>query len=273
MLIVAAALYLGGVWVLRRRGHRWPLRLTLLYLLVGLGSYAWVSFGFLGAWSVEIRWAFTTRIALLLFVVPVLITLGRPVSLARAVLSARPRARMNAVLRSWMAKFFGNAIMAPVFTCLVFAVFFTPFSAVLRMSPVAEAGTSVLVPVLGLFMVLPMAAHTVLRTGLFIVAEFLFAFVELLLDAIPGILLRLNGTVLDGVTQMTPGMPGWFPNPLHDQHLSGDFLWFIAEVVDVPILVILLMRWIRLDRRESRSMDELSDEEMAELTAAHLRGE
>ena len=22
---------------------------------------------------------------------------------------------------------------------------------------------------------------------------------------------------------------GWWPNPLHDQHLAGDLLWFIAE--------------------------------------------
>ena len=273
VLIVAAGLYLGGVVSLRRRGHRWPLRLTLMYLLLGLGSYAWVSFGFLGTWSTEIRWAFTTRIALLLFVVPMLVTLGKPVSLARTVLSARPRARMNGFLSSWVARFFGNAIMAPVFTCLVFAVFFTPLSAALRFSPVAEGVVSVLVPVLGLMMVLPMAVQTVVRTGLFIVAEFMFAFVELLLDAIPGILLRLNGTVLDGVTAMPGGMPIWFPNPLHDQHLSGDSLWFIAEIVDVPILVILMMRWIRMDKRESRQLDEISDEHMAELTAAHLRGE
>ena len=273
VLIVAAGLYLGGIGVLRRRGHRWPLRLTLMYLVLGLGSYAWVSFGFLGTWSTEIRWAFTTRIALLLFVVPMLVTFGRPVSLARAVLSARPRARVNGVLRSWVARFFGNAIMAPVFTCLVFAVFFTPLSATLRFDPVAEGVISVLVPLLGLLMVLPMAVHTVARTSLFIVAEFLFAFVELVLDAIPGVLLRLNETVLDGVTALPGALPVWFPNPLHDQHLSGDFLWFIAEVVDVPILVILMMRWIRMDRRESRKLDEISDEDMAELTAAHLRGE
>ena len=273
MLLVAAALYLGGVIALRRRGHLWPLRLTLMYLLLGLGSYAWVSFGFLGAWSAELRWAFTTRIALLLFVVPMLVTLGKPVSLARTVLSARPRALMNGFLRSWIAKFFGNAIMAPVFTCLVFAVFFTPLAAALRFSPVAQGAISAVVPVLGLLMVLPMAAHTVARTSLFIVAEFLFAFVELVLDAIPGVLLRLGTVVFDRAGAASGAMPLWFPNPLRDQQLSGDLLWFIAEIVDVPILVILMMRWIRSDRRESRSMDELSDEEMAELTAAHLRGE
>ncbi|PRB03177.1 cytochrome c oxidase assembly protein [Microbacterium sp. MYb64] len=273
MLIVAAGLYLGGVEVLRRRGHRWPLSLTLMFLLLGLGSYAVVSFGFLGTWSTALRWAFSTRIALLMFVVPVLITLGRPVSLARAVLSSRPRARVNGFLRSWLAKFFGNAIMAPVFTCLVFSVFFTPLSAVLRVNPIAEGATSAIVPLLGLLMILPMAAHTVARTSLFIVAEFMFAFVELVLDAIPGVLLRLGTVVFDHAAPWPGALPLWFPNPLRDQQLSGDFLWFIAEIVDVPILVILMMRWIRSDRRESRSMDELSDEEMAVLTAAHLRGE
>jgi len=273
VLIVAAGLYLGGVVALRRRGHRWPLRLTLMYLLLGLGSYAWVSFGFLGTWSTELRWAFTTRIALLLFVVPMLVTFGRPVALARTVLSARPRARMNGFLRSWLAKFFGNAIMAPVFTCLVFAVFFTPLSAMLRSGAVAEAVTSVLVPLLGLLMVLPMAAHTVARTSLFIVAEFLFAFVELVLDAVPGVLLRLGTVVFDHAGAWPGALPLWFPNPLRDQQLSGDLLWLIAEVVDVPILVILMMRWLRMDKRESRQLDELSDEDMAELTAAHLRGE
>jgi cytochrome c oxidase assembly factor CtaG len=201
-----------------------------------------------------------------------LVTFGRPVSLARTVLSARPRARMNGFLRSWLAKFFGNAIMAPVFTCLVFAVFFTPLSAVLRFSPAAEGAISAIVPLLGLLMVLPMAAHTVARTSLFIVAEFMFAFVELVLDAIPGVLLRWarSCSIRPGAG---PGAAAVVPEPLRDQQLSGDLLWFIAEIVDVPILVILMMRWIRTDKRESRTMDELSDEDMAELTAAHLRGE
>jgi len=78
VLVAAAVLYLGGVRSLRRRGHHWPARLTSMYFVLGLGSYAVISFGFLGAESHELRWAFTTRIALLLFVVPGLVSLGRP---------------------------------------------------------------------------------------------------------------------------------------------------------------------------------------------------
>ena len=100
-------------------------------------------------------------------------------------------------------------------------------------------------------------------------AEFLLAFVELMLDAIPGIVLRITNSVLDHATTMAAG-PAWFPSPLRDQHLAGDLLWFIAEVADVPVLVLLFLRWQRSDRREARAVDALTDEQMDALTREHL---
>ncbi|WP_434318576.1 cytochrome c oxidase assembly protein [Leifsonia sp. P73] len=270
MLVAAAALYLGGVLSLRRRGHHWPARLTWMYLLLGLGSYAVISFGFLGAESQVLRWAFTTRIALLLFVVPALVSLGRPIALARVALGSTGQGRTDGFLQSRPVRLFGNAIFATVFACAAFMIFLTPVAAVLRDNPWSEWTISVLVPLAGLLMVLPIAAHSVMRTSFFITVEFLLAFVALLLDAIPGLLLRLNDAVLDHAPAVVGPLPLWFPNALHDQHLSGDFLWFIAEVADVPILVILFIRWMRLDRREGKKLDELTDEEMEALTQAHL---
>ena len=98
----------------------------------------------------------------------------------------------------------------------------------------------------------------------------LFKRAELVLDAIPGLLLRLNDGILDHAPAIVGRLPLWFPTPLHDQHLSGDLLWFIAEVADVPVLVLLFVRWMRLDRREGKRLDDLSDEEMAERTRDHL---
>ncbi|WP_307794694.1 cytochrome c oxidase assembly protein [Leifsonia sp. TF02-11] len=271
VLVAAAVLYLGGVRSLRRRGHYWPARLTAMYFLLGLGSYAFISFGFLGAESHELRWAFTTRIALLLFVVPALVSLGRPIALARAALGAAGQGRTDRFLQSRPVRLFGNAIFATVFACVAFLIFLTPVAAVLRDNPWSEWTISVLVPLAGLLMVLPIAAHSVLHTSFFITVEFLLAFVAMILDAIPGLLLRLNDAVLDHAPAVVGAVPSWFPSALHDQHLSGDFLWFIAEVADVPVLVLLFVRWMRLDRREGKKLDELSDEEMEALTQAHLR--
>lgn len=230
-----------------------------------------MSFGFLGAYSAELRWAFTTRIALLLFAVPALISLGRPVALARVALDGRRQSRLEALLRSRAIRLFGNAMFAPLFACAVFLIFITPLAAVLRDNPWSEWTIAVVTPVAGLLMVLPIAAHSVLRTSFFVTVEFLLAFVEMLLDAVPGLLLRLNDGILDHAPAVLGHVPFWFPNALHDQHLSGDFLWFIAEIADIPVLVILFIRWMRLDRRESNRYDALSDAELEELTQAHLR--
>jgi putative membrane protein len=259
-----------GVLRLRRSGRQWPLAPTLGFYLLGLGSYAWVSFGFLGEYSHDLRWAFTTRIALLLFVVPALVTRGRPLELARAALDGRPRRVLDGIFASWLVRLVGNAVFAPLFAIAAFLVFLTPLAFTLRDNPVSEAGLTLLVPVAGLLMALPIADHALTRTSLFITAEFMLAFVELVMDAIPGILLRLNETVLDKAPAVLGALPAWFPSPLVDQHLSGDMLWFIAEVADIPVLIILFLRWNRTDRHEARQLDELSDEEMAALTAAHL---
>nr|WP_268765167.1 cytochrome c oxidase assembly protein [Leifsonia sp. Root112D2] len=271
-LLIAAALYAAGIVLARRAGIRWPLLPTLGFYLLGLGSFAWVSFGFLGAWSLDLRWAFTTRIALLLFAVPSLLTLGRPVQLARAALSGFPLRTMERVLRSWPVRIMGNAMFAPIFAFFAFLIFLTPVAYVLRDNPFSEWSITLLVPLVGLLMVLPIVESSMLRTSLFITAEFMLAFVELVVDAVPAILLRLNGAVLDHAPALVGAFPGWFPNPLRDQQLSGDFLWFIAEISDIPVLIILFLRWMRTDKREARTMDELSDEEMEALTQAHLRG-
>ena len=239
---------------------------------MGLGSYAWVSFGFLGAYSVELRWAYTTRIALLLFGVPWLVSMGKPIALAEAALTGRPLELMHRFFASGFMRFIGNAVFEPLFTLAVFLVFLNPVSAVLRLNPISQDLTSVLIPLVGMLMVIPIMEDTRKHIGVFVTFEFMIAFAALVFDAIPGILLRLNGAVLDHLPSAAGNLPGWFPHALRDQHLSGDFLWFLAEVADIPVLIILFVRWARIDRSEAKKIDELSDEEMERLTQEHLHG-
>ena len=272
MLFVAAALYVLGMQRAGRRGIRWPLRYAIAFFGAGLGSYAVIELGFLGVYSGDLRWAFSTRIALLIFVVPTLIAAGRPLDLLQKALGDTGEARVARVLESRIVRLFGNAMFATLFVAGVFCIFLTPLAWTLRGTPWIEAVLGIVVPLVGLVMVLPIVALTAAHAGLFITIEFLLAFVELVIDSIPGILLRLNDAVLDHAPLIT-GTASWWPNPLHDQHLAGDFLWFIAEVADVPVLVILLVRWMRSDRKEAKSFDDLSDEEYEAMTQAHLRGD
>ncbi|RFA22584.1 cytochrome c oxidase assembly protein [Subtercola boreus] len=272
MIVIAAGLYGAGILSLRRRGLHWSLKRTAGFYLLGLGSFAVIEFGFLGVYSQELRFAFTTRIALLLFAVPALVATGKPVALAREALSTSPRgaALLERVIESRVIGVMGNAVFGPVFALVAFSVFLTPIAGSLRGSTVAQDVITVVVPLVGLVLVLPLTELVVVRTSLFIVAEFMLAFVELVVDAIPGILLRLNDQILDHAAPFVGATPVWFPSPLRDQQLSGDLLWFIAEIADIPILILLFVRWSKHDRTEAKSLDDLTDDEMAALTKAHL---
>lgn len=254
-----------------RRDIHWSALRTALFYVVGLGSYAWVSFGFFGVYTVELRYAFTTRLALLLFVVPWLVSLGKPVALAEAALSDTAVRRLHGFLNCRLMRFVGNAVFEPLFTLALFMIFVTPLSGALRLSAVVQDIATVLIPVIGLMMVLPIMENTRRHTAMFITFEFILSFAALIFDAIPGILLRLNDSVLDHLPSLTGNLPFWWPNALHDQHLSGDFLWFLAEVLDIPVIIILFVRWSRIDRSEAKVLDELTDEQMEVLTQAHLK--
>jgi cytochrome c oxidase assembly factor CtaG len=271
LILVVGGLYGVGVARVRASGGSWPLWRSAAFYLLGLGSFAVISFGFLGTYSSELRWAFSVRLAVLLFIVPLLLSLGLPLALARAAIADQGVRRRLAALGRWPMKFFGNAVVAPLVGLLLFSGMLTPLAGFARLSPVMEGLLTIGVPLLGLLLVLPITEAGTGTTTSYIMLGFVFAFIELLADAIPGILLRLNDFVLDGAGAV-PGLhPGWFPNPLRDQQLAGDWLWFICEAADLPIIILLFMRFSRTDKRERQVLDEMSDEEMDALNEAHLR--
>lgn len=269
LLVTAAVAYAWWLVGARRRGARWSAWRTTSFV-AALALFAVLQFGIVGRYDQELRWAFTLRLALLFFAVPTFAALAAPVSLLRLGGPARWSTAADRVMGSRPVRVLGNAIVAPVVGLVLFAVLLTPLSAAIRQSGACATAITVLVPVLGFTLLAPLSEPGVLRSSTFVTIEFLLAFVELLLDAVPGIVLRVSNHVLDGSLVQAVGQP-WFPSPLRDQHLAGDLLWFIAEVADVPVLVMLFVRWQRTDRREARSVDALSDDEMAELTWAHLQ--
>ncbi|MFJ4265642.1 cytochrome c oxidase assembly protein [Paenarthrobacter nicotinovorans] len=270
MIVTFGVLYGLGISAAARNGHRWPVWRAIAFYGPGLGSMAVLTCGFTGVYSADLRWAFTVKVSLLLFVVPLLLGLGRPITLARAALSGRGAEVLDAVLAHRVVRFFSNSLAAPLLGLALFSTFLTPAFHALRADPWAEALVTVCVPLLGLLMALPIIEEgDFQRSSAYITLEFVFVFIELLLDAVPGILLRINGQVLDHV-MTTQAMAPWFPDPLRDQQLAGDALWFICEIVDLPLIILMFVRFARSDKREARSFDELTDAELDELNAQHL---
>ncbi|MFQ4147237.1 cytochrome c oxidase assembly protein [Arthrobacter sp. LAPM80] len=270
LLLCAAVLYSWGLVRAAKAGIKWPVWRAAAFFGLGLGLYAVVSFGFLGTWSAELRWAFSIRIAVLLFVVPAGLALGLPVGLARvAIRPGRLRSSLAAVARRPM-QIFSNSAIAPVVGLLVLSMMLTPLAGITRLHPVASGLLGIAIPLLGLLMVIPLVEEKTRVSTALIMVQFVFAFIELLADAMPGLVMRLSPGILDGAAAMSGATPAWFPTALSDQQLGGDFLWFIAEIMDLPVLILLFMRFAKSDKGERKILDELTDEQMDELNAAHL---
>lgn len=273
MLAAAAVLYGKGMLAVRRRGARWPWHRAAVFYVLGLGGFAVLGSGFTQVYSHDLRWAFTLKVTCYLFLVPLLVAAGRPVTLARAALGPAGRDRLEAFLGSRAMRALNNTVVAALLGLGLFTLLLTPLSYPLRTSPGWDAALTVVVPLLGLLMAAPIIedGSAADATSLMVV-EFIYVFIELVADALPGVTMRISPQVLDGAAQALSGHPGWMPTPLRDQQLAGDLLWFLAEVLDVPLIILMFVRFARSDRREARAFDALTDEELEAAAQEHLRG-
>lgn len=254
-LLAALTAYVVGTRRLARAGEHWPTGRTVTFVLAGCAPYAVVTQGFLGTYAPLLRWSFTAQAALLLLVVPPLIALGRPLELARRALGPVGAARLDRFVRSRPVALLGHPVVGPVVLLAAMLTFLTPGPVWVQEHPVALAVTQVALPLIGLLVVLPVAEGEEMVASSMMAIGLLIAFLELVADALPGILLRLHSSVIGAAV----AGPRWLPSPLHDQQLSGDVLWFIGEAIDLPFLAWLLVRWMRADQREAAAVDARLD--------------
>jgi putative membrane protein len=238
---------------------RWPVRRTLAFLGLGLGSWLLVTQGALTAYSPDLRWAFALQVMLLLLVVPALIAAGRPLHLVRDLAERRERdgeapGRLAAIVRSRALAALAHPAVGPLLLLALLLTFLTPMPGEVRQNAVALAVAQVLLPLVGLLTVLPLAGAGRSPTSAVMAVALLLAFLELVLDAVPGILLRLHPSVIGPIQGVQ------LLSPLRDQQLAGDVLWFVGEAVDIPLLAVLVLAWIRSDEREAAALDAQLDE-------------
>jgi cytochrome c oxidase assembly factor CtaG len=83
---------------------------------------------------------------------------------------------------------------------------------------------------------------------------------ELVLDAVPGIALRLHRSTT--TTYFDHRLAhSWALSPVHDQQLAGTILWCAAELIDLPFLVLVFRQWIRADARDAADVDAVLEAE------------
>lgn len=272
--IVLAALYVAAVLRLRRRGDHWPPGRTLAWLL-GCLALLFVTSSGVGRYMPAMFSMHMVAHMGLSMLVPILLVLGGPVSLALRALPAAGRDNppgmrewLLAALHSRLSRFLTNPVVA---TFLFVAGFYGLYlSSLFDAAVSSHAGH------------LAMNVHFLLSGYLFYwivigvdptprpippLAKVAVVFASLPLHAFFGVVLMGTRTVLGAAYYRSLGL-SWHTDLLGDQRLGGGIAWAAGEVPLVIVMIALLVQWARSDARTARRLDRAADrDDDAELAA------
>jgi cytochrome c oxidase assembly factor CtaG len=260
-LLAVAALgfwYARAVRKLTAAGRHWPAGRSVLFGL-GLALFLWTTSGFLQTYLPALFWVWTTQTLILLLIVPLLLLFGQPLQLAR--LRSGHAGLVHRLLRSRAGRFLANPLVGPALVPLLSAVlFFGPLPAWVVQAPPLGWLLHLLLVAVGALVVLPLVDADADPSSLAVGLALAIGSFELVLDAIPGIALRLHATLVTSYfahrTQYS-----WSPGDLHDQQIAGAVLWCVAELIDLPFLLLVFRRWLRADARDAAAADAILDAE------------
>lgn len=272
---MAIVLTIGAlIWYLRLlRGGDHPTgwsRWRTAAFLTGLTLLLLVSCGPPEVYGRTVYWVWVSQALALLLVVPLPLMCGQPVELSRQADTTGLLARL---VESRIGAAFTSPLVGPALVPVVcVAALFGPVPG--WAAEHAWLGWLIQLALLlaGAVIMLPLVSTNDRASSIAVGAAVAVGFVELLLDAVPGIVLRLSTKPVSGFFEhrsSTAFAPPW----LHDQQIGGAVLWCVAELLDLPFLALVFGRWLRADAREARAADRELDAAEAALAQHRAAGE
>lgn len=272
--LVFAALYVAALVRLRRRGDTWPPGRAISWLL-GCLVLLFVTSSGVGRYMPAMFSMHMVVHMCLSMLIPILLVLGAPVTLALRALPAAGRDDppgmrewLLAALHSRISRFLTNPVVA---TVLFVAGFYGLYlSNLFDITASSHAGH------------LAMNVHFLLSGYLFYwvvigvdptprpippLAKVAVVFASLPLHAFFGVVLMGTKKVLGADYYRSLGL-SWHTDLLGDQHLGGGIAWSAGEFPLVIVMLALLIQWARSDRRTAKRLDRAADrDDDAELVA------
>jgi cytochrome c oxidase assembly factor CtaG len=263
------ALFSAGslTWYLRRTRAlpatiRWPVGRTTSFAL-GLGLLLAATCGPITSHTRSSFSLWLGQALLLILILPIPLIAGQPVELARLSGERRPDGTGGQARRPLLARLAdtgpGRLAASPIvgaglipLACVVFL--FGPIPAWSIRFALASWVIQLAMLMVGLVIVLPLISTDTTSSSLAIGAAIAVGLFELLIDAVPGIVMRLSThpvTSFFDYRVVTAGQQNW----LHDQQFAGGILWCVAELLDLPFLILIFRRWVQADAREAAVVD------------------
>jgi len=261
LLVLAVALYIKGVAVLKSRGDSWPVGRTIAFA----SAIALIDFATSGGLGVYAVFSFEYHMIahmLLGMIAPIGLVLGAPITLAlrtlpqgRTSTERGVRALALKVLHSRYSVILTNPITAlALFDGSLFILYFTDLFGVLMQNHVGH---------------ILMNIHFILAGFLFFnviigidpsprkyphILRIVILFGAMSLHAFFSVALMSETTLIDGGYYGSLQTP-WLTDLLADQKAGGTIGWAMGEIPILLALVATFILWMREDKRETVRID------------------
>lgn len=264
LAVTAVGLYLWGAARLHRRGDSWPVLRTGSWL-AGWAVLVLVTCGGIGWYSPVLFSIHMLQHMVLSMLVPILLLLAAPVTMALRALPVAPRGErgprelLTALLESRYAQFFSHPLVAfAVFVSSFYVLYFTGLFELLMRSHVGHIAMSlhfVLVGAIFYWTIIgvdpaPRRVPHMLRLLLLLLSFPFHAFFA--------IAIMSSDSVIAQAWYAALARP-YATDLLADQRSGAGLGWALGEIPALILAVALAMQWARADERRARRTDRAAD--------------
>ena len=267
---LALAAYAKGVRVMSQRGDYWPMARGLSFV-AGMWTFIFATSSGLAKYDTTLLSVHMVQHMLLAMLVPLLLALGAPVTLALRTLPGKPRRTLLAVLHSRIAK----VLTFPPLTLALYvlspwALYFTGWYAASLQSTFLHELMHIHLVVVGSLFLWPLVGIDPIPGRVGYPFRMLMILLTLPFHAFLGVTIMNQTTLLGGdwYLELRDGPMGeWLPPAMSDQHLAGGILWGAGDLVGAVLFGVLFVQWVRSSRREAvredRRLDRLDEQARA----------
>ncbi|MFB9431391.1 cytochrome c oxidase assembly protein [Streptoalloteichus tenebrarius] len=272
--LVLAGLYVAGVIRLRRRGDRWPVGRTIAWIAGTLSLLMATSSG-IGRYSPGMFSVHMGGHMILSMLVPILLVLGAPVTLAlRAIKPAGrdappgPREWLLAFVHSPISRVLTHPLVALVlFVGSFYGLYFSGLFDVALSEHWAHLAMNAHFLIAGYVFFWPVIGVDPSPRPLPPLARIGLMFAAMVFHAFFGIALMMSRSVIGEIFYRDLNLP-WVTDLLGDQRLGGGLSWATGEFPVIVVVIALVVQWARADERAARRTDRRADADGdADLTA------
>ena len=265
LLILAVALYIKGVVILRKRGDSWPVGRTVSFA-AGIALVDFATSGGLGLYS---HFAFANHMLAhmaLGMVAPIGIVLGAPITLALRTLpkgrnkdERGVRGSFIALLHSKVAVFYANPIVAlAIFDGSLFTLYFTPLFGNLMQGHSGHFFMSTHFLLTGILFFQVIIGIDPLPRKVPHLVKIIIIFAAMSIHAFFSIAIMSATTLIDNGYFVLLERP-WATDLLADQKLGGAIGWALGEIPILLALIATFLQWLREDKKEVGRIDRAAD--------------